>query len=217
VSIKSVALQANKAASWKKSKLKILLNIDNENWASTGLNLSNIAGMAVNQWRRSIDEFSEIHSTYSFLKNLGFIIYLKGVNDTSLLGEPDIEIKFTEDLLSSLIGETKLIITFNNFISYAEINIELKDLNATGVYNILTHEFGHALGLEHSNIEFDLMYSEREKKMVSEELLCPSTLDIYALALIYQWIEIGLFRPYNLDTVTLPVQIEYDVLACNKV
>jgi len=60
------------------------------------------------------------------------------------------------------------------------------------------------------------MYYEREKSEVKEQNLCPSTLDIYALALLYHWIETPSYHPYYTTSVTLPDSINHVVLACTK-
>jgi hypothetical protein len=58
------------------------------------------------------------------------------------------------------------------------------------------------------------MYSEREKNEVKEKKLCPSILDIYALALLYHWIETPSYHPYYTTSVTLPNSIDNVVLVC---
>lgn len=213
-SINLVSTQEGKAASWSKTHLRILVRTDGAREIDPDLPVVDAVGSAVDQWRRSIAQFTEINPEYFYLDRLILTVYVQGENDTLLRGSSDIDIKFT-DSLPSLIGETKLLVTNANSIGYAEITVGLQDLSLRGLHNVLTHELGHALGLKHSAIEEDLMYSEREKSEVKEGILCPSTLDLYALASIYQWIETGSYSPYNASSITLPEATEYMVVACN--
>ncbi len=213
-SINLVTINEDNAVSWSKTSLKILVNGDDAHNFNPDVQVVDAACIAVEQWKRSISTFYEDNPEYSYLGRLVLTLYIKGVNDTSLR-KPDIEIKFTDILPSSLIGETKLLVTNDNYIGYAEITVGLKDLTLKGLNNVLIHEIGHALGLEHSSIENDVMYFEREKNEVTEVTLCPSTLDLYAIALIYQWIKNESYVPYNADFITLPEDIKYEVVACN--
>ncbi len=214
-SINLLSIQEGKAASWSKGHLRILVKPEDARRIDPDLQVVDAVGSAVDQWRRSIAEFTEGNPEYAYLRSLVLTVYVQGENDTLLQGTPDIDITFTESLASRLIGETKMLITSLHFISYADVTITVRDLSARGFRNVLTHELGHALGLNHSEREDDLMYSERDRGEIGEEVLCPSTLNLYALAIIYQWIETEIYSPYNATSVTLPENTEYKVLACD--
>ena len=212
--INLVYVDENRAASWGYTHLKILINLQGAQNIEADYLIVNAVKSAINQWLRSISEFVNIHPEYEYLEQIAFSVYIQGVNNTLLQGDPDVQINFALNLHDSLLGETQLLISNFNSITTATIDIALSDLSLLGMQNVMTHELGHVLGLEHSSIENDLMYSEREKNEVKEKKLCPSILDIYALALLYHWIETPSYHPYYTTSVTLPNSIDNVVLVC---
>jgi predicted Zn-dependent protease len=169
-------------------------------------------GGAINQWRTSIAQFAEDHTEYVHLDSLTLTVYVQGFNDTLLRGRPDVRISFT-DTLPSLLAETNLYITNTPQITSANTTAAVQGLSKQGLQNVLVHEIGHVFGISHTEFENDTMYGEREKQVVSTERLCPSTLDLYALASLYQWIQTGVYRPYAGTSVTLPQNITYQTVA----
>lgn len=210
-----VSIIAGEAASWDKTDLTLLINNETANIGATGIDLIETVGSSLDQWRRSIKGFTENNQQYSYMNRISITVYIQGGNYTLLRGKPDIEISFYNRLPSSLLGETQLLISNSNFIDHAEISVSIRDLSSRGIYNILIHELGHTLGLRHTDEPTDLMFSERDRGEVTEIILCPSTLDLYALSLIYQWIEGEEYYPYPNDSVTLPENEIYKVVACS--
>jgi len=209
-----VSIIGGEAASWDKTDLRLLINNNTANIDAPEINLVEAVGNSLNQWRRSIKKFIENNPEFAYLGRINITVYVQGGNYTLLKDNPDIEISFYNRLSSSLLGETQLLISNSNFIDHAEISISVRDLSARGIINILTHEFGHTLGLKHSDEPEDLMYSERERGEVKEIVICPSTLNLYALSLLYQWIEGGEYFPFPGDSVTLPTTEIYEVFTC---
>lgn len=214
-SIDLISIQNGRAASWSKTTLSILITTNDAAASEPNLQAVNAAGGAISQWRSAIAQFTKNYTQYDYLNKLAFKIYVQGVNDTSLRSKPDIRISFT-DTLPALLGDTKLLIMDTPLISSVNATVAVQGLNTQGVQNVLVHEFGHALGLNHTSIETDVMYGERERTAVSEEKLCPSTLDLYALASIYQWIPKVIYTPYRGTSITLPQNISYQTVACGQ-
>jgi hypothetical protein len=212
-SIDLVSVIEGQAASWNKTDLSILVNTENAETLAPELSVAEAAGGAIGQWRRSIAQFTSNHTDYTYLNSLNFTVYVQGVNDTALQGNADITILFN-DTLPSRLGETKILVTDEGEIAGANTTAALQGLSQTGLQNVLAHELAHALGLNHTDVETDLMYSEREKQEVSGETICPSNLDIYALASTYQWIETGSYIPYDDTSVNLPQNMDYHTVAC---
>jgi len=96
-------------------------------------------------------------------------------------------------------------------------NTQLTD---TDMINIASHEFGHALGLNHATVSvtddgtFELMFLSYGQAVGNprNSLETPSTLDIYALLNIYDWLanSMSLNGPGHSATVySLPPGIAY--------
>lgn len=216
LSINLVTIQDNKAASWSKTDFTILIFPNNSSNDQQNLELIGVVKDSINQWEKSILEFTDNYRQYSYLSQINFILYTAGINDSLLQGKSDIKINFVENIPSSLIGETNLLISDFNRINNANITVSTQNLTLIGIQNVITHEFGHVFGLAHSSTDIDLMYFEREKDEVKENYLCPSTLNIFALALLYHWIETPLYHPFYTTTVSLPDSISYDILNCES-
>jgi hypothetical protein len=209
-----VSIQKDKASSWSRTNLKILVELDGVQKIRSDLPVLEAVGSAVSQWRISITDFTEKYPEYKYLENLNLTLYVYGYNESLMIGAEDIIIRFTDDLSSPLIGRTRLAVTTVYSIAHAEVTIDISELSLLGLHNVLTHELGHTLGLEHSDISYDLMFSEREVNEVSTEVLCPSTLDIYALTQTYQWIKAGEYSSFDSVEVATPEDIEYGEIGC---
>ena len=152
---------------------------------------------AINIWNNALREFASLYG-YDYLSR----IELKVVNETS-----DIFVRYIDEL-GNACGEAMLSYTFDKRIQKVEIKISRKcvDLNHNLALTVAEHEIGHALGLGHTGYEEDLMYNRLRG------FRKPSTLDLYALSVIYEWIKDGSFHPPEVTKVELPKSISYAYL-----
>ena len=158
---------------------------------------------AISRWSQSIIAYTDSYGS-SYLRKLSFTTCVFGVNE-SLCGSPDIQVKFIESFgtLSAGLGLTSIRIT-NSGIFSAPITTTLAaydpsnttQLSDTDMINIASHEFGHALGLNHATFSgtgdgtFELMFLSYGQPVgsLADSLEAPSTLDLYALSYVYDWL-----------------------------
>ncbi|RLG09804.1 MAG: hypothetical protein DRN68_00695, partial [Thaumarchaeota archaeon] len=152
---------------------------------------------AISIWNSALKEFASLYGYDYLLK-----IQLKIVNETS-----DISVRYVDDL-GKACGDATLNYMLDGRIQKVEIEISRKcvDLDHSLALTVAEHEIGHALGLGHTEYEEDLMYSRLKG------FRKPSTLDLYALSVIYEWIKDGEFHPPDVTEVELPKSITFAYL-----
>jgi hypothetical protein len=158
---------------------------------------------AISRWSESIVAYTDAYGS-NYLRNLNFVACVSGVNDT-LCGSPDIQVQFIESFgsQSSGLGLTDIRIsssgvfqapTTTTLAAYDPSNTT--QLSDTDMVNIASHEFGHALGLGHATVSvtddgtFELMFLSYGQTVGNPRntLEAPSTLDMYALSFVYDWL-----------------------------
>lgn len=89
-----------------------------------------------------------------------------------------------------------------------------RTLSPRDLMNVAMHEIGHILGLDHATSSMTLNGPELMYKYygLSQLELRPSTLDAYALGVLYSWAETGRFKPPDINLVRLPGRIQYRML-----
>ena len=156
------------------------------------------------RWAKSIVAYTDAYGSY-YLRKLSFVTCVSGVNDTSC-GTPNIRVQFIQSFgsQSAGLGLTSVRIQQSSGIFVAPTTTTLAaydptnttQLTDTDMINIASHEFGHALGLNHATVSvtddgtFELMFLSYGQAVGNSRnsLEAPSTLDMYALANIYDWL-----------------------------
>jgi len=157
---------------------------------------------ALDHWKTSIAWFStqdwdgDYESDYRWLNKIDFLVYVQGVNDTYWTDPFDVTITYYYKIAPGyILGYASP--SFKEVDGYyaiqsVEIVLGVKGLSIIGIENLVAHEFGHALGLEHSNKKGDLMYSSFDMKE-EKNIVPPSTLNLYALTISHGWMQTGNF------------------------
>jgi len=161
-------------------------------------------GRAISRWAESIIVYTDASGS-NFLRKLSFLTYVAG--NQSLPANPDIQVNFIQSFGSTqALGLTDLRISKTGnvgiFQAPATTTLAANDptsaiqLTDTDMINIASHEFGHALGLDHATASvaddgtFELMYKSYGQAVgnLRNTLEAPSTLDLYALSYVYDWL-----------------------------
>ncbi len=177
--------------SWRKTRLAVLI-IPHEDDSLTGA-----LGTAVDWWGRAIQTFTALYG-YEYLNELKLTKFVQGVNGSS----GDISIRYVSSLGGRICGVANLVVTRGEILD-ADVRVSLECVSGrVDLARLVTaHELAHALGLGHTDEPDDLMY----QYIVPGAR--PSTLNLYALAKIYEWVERGVFRPPP-SRVSLPPDID---------
>jgi hypothetical protein len=159
---------------------------------------------AIGRWSESIIAYTDAYGS-NYLRKLNFVTCISGVNE-SLCGTPDIQVQFIQSFgpQSSGLGLTSIHISNSGIFTNLPTTTTLSaydptnttQLTDTDMINIASHEFGHALGLAHATASvtdrgtFELMFLSYGQAVGDPRntLEAPSTLDMYALSYIYDWL-----------------------------
>ncbi len=205
------------AAVWDHTTITILIK---PNVYSPNSNEVSAGRKAIDRWKASLIWFStqdwnnDTLPDYPWLSKINFIIYVQGVNETLIKTPPDITITYYHKIAPSyVLGSTRLSfkkVGENYAIRSVDIIIGVRGLNTIGIENLVAHEFGHALGLEHSDVKGDLMYPSFDMSEERVNIVSPSTLNLYSLAISYSWLKTEKFSQYHSSlSITLPEYIPY--------
>lgn len=186
--------------------LKVLI-IPNPNLS--GWKDSNVedAKEGFDEWTICIKLFVQKYG-FSYLENIKFEIDVSNENDLTKENY-DIIINWTNQIDSKgAAGATVVLSDSEKRITKATITLPISVikegekyvLSSTDIINIITDEIGHSFGLGHTNVKEDVLYGYYDFPQIE---YCHSTLDVYGLAMVYQYMGNNSFEPLSKSTISL--------------
>ncbi len=194
---------------WNRTTLKTLIvTSENQSWWSPGYVNSTLR--AIDDWNHAITYFAGNYSQFNYLSavNLqvqisnqtldGFDIYVSYAQSVAIGSQDSIGLTTTLPFDNGTIQKCVIALgTQSQYLQFTEKDIQ----------SVATHEFGHAIGIGHSNSSTDLMYPQFDVYAAQIDI---STLDMYGVANAFEWItNPDLPVPTARQDLSLPPDIPY--------
>ena len=197
---------------WNHSTISVsILPQENETWWEPSYLNASLHGIA--QWNAAIQEFASNHTDFSYISN----VHLVTTVSHEVVSGFDIYVRWRAECdCEETIGETLTTVQSPCVIVYNTVNLSAKApsghvMTEFDMQNIVVHEIGHTFGLSHSNYSSDAMYGT----VYYRETVKPvSSLDIYALSQIFEWMTNSTLFSSSIvcpeeSVLTMPSSISY--------
>jgi hypothetical protein len=197
---------------WNRTTISVLIVSNNQSDWTAGLVNSTIR--AIDDWNTAITYFATNYSGFSYLSAVNLQIQVSNQTESNF----DVYVNFSETVASGnqdAIGATTTSPYSNGTIQKCIITIATESRYSTltqkDIQSVAAHEFGHVLGIGHSNSSNDLMYPLFDVYGSDYGI---STLDMYGVANAFQWI-INPDQPVpsTKQELSLPTNITYEYIA----
>lgn len=197
-----------------RSELRVFLQT---NSGSTGWTDSYLddAYEAISDWETCIRSFVSRFG-FSYLEKINFDVSSR---EGARVEGYDILIAWIDHAEGPALARTEILSDSTGATVRARILVSLfkpdgMPLSHAEIKALISEEIGHTLGLGHSDIKGDLMFGVIDSANVSH---CHSTLDVYALAKIYEYLGSGTFQPLpSAARIRLDPGIPYSFLSESK-
>lgn len=192
---------------------------ENESWWKPYYLYASIR--AVSEWNHAIQNFASNYTDFAYLSRIRLVPTI--IQETNI--GFDIDVTWTECCISEqTIGQSQAYVKSPCIITKNTIIIAGRApsghvMTEVDMQNLILHEIGHTLGLNHSNYSGDIMYYTVSYR---ETVYALSSLDVYALSKVFEWTSNSTqFSSLNTcppeSSVTLPSSISYLYLPISDV